>query len=169
MLPNFKWPEPKEQVDHKIIRDIIEHKCHIIGIPQDEQGPAYAFSVGLYLHFNHPEIVIFGLDYNVAGDVINQICSLVKKGRRFKHEETTHELFVGINAKLIDVAPKFYKEFFGTALWFYRSIGNEFQFMQVVWPDKNGHFPWDLNSDEKFRASKTRLKLFYCSNSNAKL
>lgn len=153
MLPNFKWPEPKEQVDYKLIGDVIEHKCHIIGIPQDEQGAGYAFSVGLYLHFNHPEIVIFGLNHNDAGAVINQICTLVEKGRRFKHEEVSNELFEGVSAKLIDVAPKFYKEFFGAALWFYRSIGDGFPFMQVVWPNKNGIFPCDPICDA---ASKKR-------------
>ena len=151
MLENFKWPEPKEQVDHRLIRDVIEYKCHIIGIPEDDEGPSYSFSIGLYLHFNHPEIVIFGLNHEVAGTVINEICRVVEKGRRFQNQEITNELFVNSSATTIDVHPKFYKDFFGTALWFYRSIGDKFPFMQVVWPDKQGCFPWNSDSDKKSR------------------
>ncbi len=165
MLANFKWPEPKEQVDDKVIRDVIEYKCHIIGIPQDEQGPGYSFSIGLYLHFNHPEIVIFGLDHEIAAAAINEICVLVEKGHRFQNKETTNELFNDIGAMLIDVNPKFYKEYFGTALWFYRSIGDKFPVLQIVWPDKLGRFPWDSSFDEKSK----HLQPILAENFNAKL
>ncbi|HEX3890673.1 MAG TPA: DUF4262 domain-containing protein, partial [Verrucomicrobiae bacterium] len=113
MLANFKWPEPKKQIDDKIIRDVIEYKCHIIGIPEDNEGPKYSFSIGLYLHFNHPEIVIFGLDHKIAADSINGICAMVEKGHRFKPKEITNEIFGNVSATFIDVHPKFYKEFFG--------------------------------------------------------
>jgi hypothetical protein len=73
MLANFKWPEPDDETEWKVVRDVIEHKCHLIAIPPDEHGPGYVFSIGLYLHFAHPEFVLFGPDYPIAGTAINEI------------------------------------------------------------------------------------------------
>lgn len=149
MLANFKWPTPTDDSDHKLIRDVIEYKCHLVMIPRDEQGPGYVFSVGLYLHFAHPEIVIFGLDHTVAGTAINDICSLVQKGRRFQNRDILDEILSNVSVMAIDVHPNFYREYLGTALWFYRSVGPAFPVLQIVWPDKKGHFPWDPEVDYK--------------------
>jgi len=61
------------------------------------------------------------------------------------------EVFENLSVMLVDVHPKFYREFLGTALWFYRSIGRDFPVLQIVWPDKRGRFPWDADFDERTR------------------
>jgi len=151
VLTNFKWPEPQDDSDHKLIRDVIEHKCHLIAIPADEHGPGYVFSVGLYLHFRHPEFLLIGLDYKVACTAINDISALVQQGRRFRHRDILDEIFKNVSVMLVDVHSKFYREFLGTALWFYRSVGDDFPVLQIVWPDKQGRFPWDSDFDERAR------------------
>jgi len=151
MLANFKWPEPDDETDWKVVRDVIEHKCHLVAIPTDEHGPGYVFSIGLYLHFQHPEFLLIGLDYQVAGTAINDMSALIQQGRRFRHRDIVNEIFENVSVMLVDVHPKFYREFLGTALWFYRSVGYEFPVLQIVWPDKRGRFPWDSDFDERAR------------------
>jgi hypothetical protein len=157
MLANFKWPKPDEESDHKLIRDVIEHKCHLIVIPPDEHGPGYVFSIGLYLHFEHPEFVLFGLDYQTAGTAINEISALVQQGRRFQHKDVLDEIFQNVSVMLVEVDPKFYRDVLGTALWFYRSVGRDFPVLQIVWPDKRGRFPWDADFDQRAREKQPIL------------
>jgi hypothetical protein len=38
----------------------------------------------------------------------------------------------------------------GYAIWFYRSLSKPFPAMQLIWPDKQGHFPWEAGYDERF-------------------
>lgn len=151
MLKNFKWPEPEDDSEGKVVRDVIEHKSHLIVIPSDDYGPGYVFSIGLYLNFRHPELLLFGLDYKVASSAINDISRLVEQGRRFLHRDVLDEVFENISVMLVDVHSKFYREFLGTALWFYRSVGSDFPVLQIVWPDKRGRFPWNSDFDERAR------------------
>ncbi|EEF58553.1 DUF4262 domain-containing protein [Pedosphaera parvula] len=160
MLPNFKWPKPEDARDDKLIRDIINHKCQIISIPEDKHGPAYSFSVGLYLHFMHPEIVIFSLQPKTAAITINNICRLIQQGRRFQHGDTVHDLFDTVDVAMIDVDRRCYGYFLGTALWFYRSINEEFPTLQLVWPDKHGNLPWDETVNPQVKQMQPLLGTF---------
>jgi hypothetical protein len=50
-------------------------------------------------------------------------------------------LIEGYDCELRKVQKSQYHDFFGYALWFYG--GNEFDALQIVWPDKSHRFPWD--------------------------
>ena len=152
MLENFKWPKPEDASELKICADVVEHLCHIITIPEDSEGPTYSFSIGLFLNFQHPEIIIFGLSQKTAGIVINEICVKVQKGRSFQAGETTDEFFTGAKATFVAVAPTAYRNFLGSAQWFYRCLNNKFPVLQVVWTDKYGKFPWE--DGHEFQAAK---------------
>jgi len=143
---NFTWPKPDDVSERKICADVINHHCHIVTIPEDSEGPTYSFSIGLYLNFRHPEIIIFGLSQRVAGTAINDICSRVEKGSRFQAGQETDELFIGCKVRFVSVDPKNYREYLGCARWFYRSLNDNFPVLQAVWTDKLGKFPWESNS-----------------------
>jgi hypothetical protein len=49
-----------------------------------ETGPEWAFSAGLYHSYQHPEIVIFGLDLSIMHKIVNNIGDEVKKGTTFE-------------------------------------------------------------------------------------
>src|ERR1051326_978968 len=155
--PYFKWPEPQDDSDRKLLDDVIEHKCHIIGIPEGPHGPSYSFSVGLFLHFEHPEIIIFGLPYTVAATAINDIRTFIEQGRFFKAGDISEQIFAGYPGAFIDVSRAFYPYYLGTAIWFYRSINNGFPVMQIVWPDKNGKFTWQEGYDVHYNARQPLL------------
>ena len=89
MLENFKWPKPEDVSEQKICADVVKYHCHIITIPEDSEGPTYSFSIGLFLNFHHPEIVIFGLSQKTASVVINEIRTKVENGEKFQAGETT--------------------------------------------------------------------------------
>ena len=32
MFENFQWPEPEEEADEKLIRNVREHGCHVLNV-----------------------------------------------------------------------------------------------------------------------------------------
>jgi hypothetical protein len=68
-----------------------------IGIDQDEEGPAFAYSVGLYHTFGHPEILVIGLKLDVIFGMINGIGEFVRGGKRFEHLDESENVLDGYN------------------------------------------------------------------------
>jgi hypothetical protein len=157
MLSNFTWPKPENDFDRKLIKDIIEHKCHIVGIPEGKHGPLYSFSIGLYLHYEHPEILVFGIDHQVAATAINDIRDLLERGLRFGHGDVSNEVFEGYRSAFVEVDSAFTRYYLGTAIWFYRSLSRAFPVLQLVWPDKRGKLPWELGYDSRCEARQPVL------------
>jgi hypothetical protein len=145
----------EEDQDKKLISDIQEYGWHVIMIPLDDEGPAFAYSVGLFQTFGHPEIIVFGLDLGVMHQIINLIGEEVRHGRRFADAETVPGILESYDVRFLDVARRHYPDYFGYAHWFYK--GDDFPVLQCVWPDKQGRFPTDPDYPEPLRARQPLL------------
>ncbi len=143
MIEDFRWPEPDDPADEKLFSNVRQYGCHIMHIIEDEKGPEYSFSIGLYLNYSHPEIVIFGLDHKITNPTINRIASLIREGREFSDGQTSDELFEGLEVVFLSVERKYYGPYLGYANWFYQHLPQPFPVLQLVWPDKQGRFPWE--------------------------
>ena len=51
--------------------------------------------------------------------------------------------------RFVGVPREVQAEYFGTAQWAYE--GADFPCVQLVWPDKQGRWPWDPSSRDGFR------------------
>ena len=141
-------PIAKDDHDRKLLADVERVGWHVVGIHEDENGPAYAFSVGLFHTFEHPEIILFGLPHETAGRMINIIGRQVQAGTRFKPNDQSNDVAEGFPVVFKMVPKDFYREYIGYALWFYRSL--DFPVLQCVWPDKAGLFAWQDGYDHRF-------------------
>jgi hypothetical protein len=70
--------------DAKVLVDVAEYGWHVVRILEKSQTPGWAFSIGMYRNFNHPEVVVFGLDGDLMHSVINSIGEDVRAGKRFE-------------------------------------------------------------------------------------
>ena len=77
----------EEDRERKVVSDIEEFGWHVVMIPDDDEGPAFAYSIGLFKSFGHPEVILFGLDLGVMHQIINLIGEEVRLGRRFSDGE----------------------------------------------------------------------------------
>ena len=64
-------------------------------------------------------------------------------------------MFANLPAYLFPVAKAYYAEHFGWNRWFY--AGDDFPCLQLIWPDRNGVFPWEKGFDETFREDQPDL------------
>jgi Domain of unknown function (DUF4262) len=147
--------DPEAARDCKLISDVEEFGWQVALIPEDDEGPAFAFSVGLFKNFGHPEVIIFGLVIEALHGIINLIGEEVRQGRRFAEGEVASGIIEGFDVGFREVAPEHYAEYLGTASWYYKGIN--YPALQFVWPDKQGRFPWDDGLPESLRARQPLL------------
>jgi len=140
----------------------------MMGSPKSEEGrgedetqhqvtlsKGFAYSIGLFHTFRHPEIIIFGLAVKVLHAVINAIGEQVSKGSRFEHLDEAGEVLEGYNVCFRTVERKHYPEYLGYARWFYQ--GDDFPVLQCVWPDSQQRYPWHGNFSENLAGRQPLL------------
>ena len=123
---------------------IREHGWHGTHVLADEEGPGFSYTTGLWLHLGFPEIVVFSLGRENAHDVLWDVYRDVKDGRRYSSGVRIADLFANVPAFLFPVAMRHYADHLGWSRWFYN--GDEFPCLQLVWPDRQGRFPWEQGS-----------------------
>ena len=67
--------------DDRIIADIEKYGLSVIILDATEYLPSFAYSIGLWQKFKHPEIICFGLTTKTLGCLINDVADLVKSGK----------------------------------------------------------------------------------------
>jgi hypothetical protein len=72
--------------DAKVLEDIKRVGWHTLGVSPSpgEDGPHWAFSVGLYHTFGHPEVIVLGLPVRTCQELANVIGNHVKDGTRYR-------------------------------------------------------------------------------------
>ena len=67
-----------------ILENIENFGCHLAMIEPDNYLPGFAYTIGLYKRFKHPEIICFGLNNDVMNAMLNHACELIKQGISFE-------------------------------------------------------------------------------------
>jgi len=116
--------------------------------------PGFAYTTGFWLRFGYPEIIVFDLGRQVAQDTFWHMYQELEAGKRFGVGIREDEIFRNAPAVLLPVSPQHYRSHLGWCRWFY---GNDkFECLQLIFPDVNGHFPWE-EASESFRATPPDL------------
>ena len=72
----------------EFLRIIDEYGWHVMSVAprvdSEEKREWFSYSTGLYMRFQHPEIIVCGLDSDQATYIINDIGEAVKAGRKFE-------------------------------------------------------------------------------------
>lgn len=139
-IRNRALPKPEDDRDRKLLADVQGHGWHVLGIKADDGGPNFAYSIGLYQTFNHPELIVFGLDFGIMHSMINNVGELVRAGQRFGDFDDSGDVLQNYKVMFRVVEQRHYQEHFGYALWFYHPY--PFPALQCVWPDSQHRYPW---------------------------
>lgn len=142
-------------VERQALEDIAEYGVHIVHVPDSDSGPGFSFTIGLWHQFGQPEVIAFGLPEEVAHELLNAIADEADDGRTFRDGEKHDELLVGYPVRFVAVPPDARASYFGLAEWAY--AGEPFECVQLVWPDKQGRWPWDDAVRDGFRTGQPVL------------
>lgn len=120
----------------------------VIGVDGgDHRHVPWAYTIGLIERFDHPELVITGLDAVTAHSVLNAFGFEVKAGRRF---DGLGELIEGVIHAPVRVMTVHRSHWAGDRFnqWhgYYEWVGGRSpdpRALQVIWPAVDGAFPTD--------------------------
>ena len=132
--------------EKKVFDDIEKYGVHVIYIMEDEQGPGFGFSIGLYETYNHPEIIMVGLKHDITHSLINSIADTIKKGSVFTPNQFYPGITEGFDCYFLEVEEAFYRDYLGYANWYYKNIN--FPVLQCVYPTTKGVYPWEKDWPE---------------------
>ncbi len=144
--------EHDKQAKQAIVENIKKYGCHLALLEADNYLPAFAYTIGLYEKFNHPEIICFGLSTDLLGWMLNHARDLVKDGEVVVPGKLYSGFLKGYEVQFLPVDQAHYADYLGYGGWYY-DMDFDFPVLQLVWPDKEHKFPWedDFNPDWKFK------------------
>ncbi|WP_213769558.1 DUF4262 domain-containing protein [Bradyrhizobium sp. dw_78] len=157
MQDNFEWPKADHEADEIIFRNVRKHGCHIATIGDGD--PPFAFSIGLFLNYGHPELIIFGMRPESAQLIINDVRDRAAAGHTFVDGDISDDFLLdGYKLAFWHVPLMAYPEYLGMAIWFYGKSPRPFPCLQLIWQDRNRRFPWEAECSPEVKADQPLLK-----------
>ncbi len=135
-----------DKVEKKIAADVKDHGWHVMKVfAPDGREPPFAYTIGLETSFDHPEVIVFGLndDLDFMHYVLNQIGDRVKKGERFEHGAEKKGILPGYVCPFARLPKSAYEAHVGRAIDFHAKRPKGFRVVQMIWPDPKKKLPWD--------------------------
>jgi hypothetical protein len=149
--PSRRWPrfdpqypprrgEPLDASDLRLLADVAQNGFHVVTGAANGGAPAFAFSVGLFRTFDHPEVAVFGLSAEVLEGAVRRVGERVRVGERFEEGDVVEGLLDCRAVAFRRIVPRQYGNHLGHAVWFHG--GARFPALQAIWSE-GGHFPWE--------------------------
>jgi hypothetical protein len=135
--------------DAQMRSDIETYGWHVIKVLEDDEGPGFAFTIGLFKRFRHPELIVFGLPLDTMHEMLNTAGEAVRAGRPYESGGSYDDILETYRCTFRPVPRQRYEEYLGSARWYYG--GSDFPALQLFWPDKEHRYPWDAPQDAWIR------------------
>ncbi len=148
-------PDMLDGKERKFVAEIREHGWFAIHVGADEGRPGFTYTTGFCLKFGHPELIVFSLPLQIALDTFWHLDRELEVGRRIPVGVLSSDIFTNAPAMLLPVSQRHYADHLGWSRWFYG--GNGFECLQLVYPDRDGHFPWSSDAPVDIRAAQPDL------------
>jgi hypothetical protein len=127
----------------------------VMGIGAEKDSPGFAYTIGLFHNYKHPEIILFGLPIEIALTLLNDVGDRVKRGEVIQPNAVYTDLvqkypviFKPISSNDRDTR----EELLGIAVRFYGHVN--FPVLQFIWTDSKGKFPWEIDCEMKTKLSQ---------------
>jgi len=111
--------------------------------------PTHGHTLGLCETHAHPELLLVGLPAHLVDEFLRHAAALVAAGRRFEHGQVATGVFPGAPAAVRRVGEQHYQDYLTDALAHYGTP--EFAALQILFPDRDGRYPWEAGADLRMR------------------
>ena len=119
-----------------------EHGWAVSGRHGDELAPPWAYSVGMWLTCQAPELVLCGLPVERAAAIINAIGARIADGADYRPDDVVDDICPApLTFRPVEPSWRLTAGLLGVSDTFYGMVRPPY--LQVVWSDKEGRFPWE--------------------------
>lgn len=140
-----------------VARQVSEHGWAVPGISGGEDAPPWAYSVGMWLTCQSPELVVCGAPLENMAGIINAIGVRVDDGVSVSPDAVLNDICPArLTFRPVDLSWRM------TCMF---AVSDEFYgfvrppYLQVVWADRNGRFPWEPRFQAAFAGAQPLLWL----------
>jgi hypothetical protein len=102
--------------------------------------PSFAYTAGLEESWCHPELIVFGLDYDMSTRLITEAVNLIREGASFKDLNGIYRID-DVNVRFREVPIASPQQYLCETAAYYGE--KNFRALQMVWADEQGCFPLD--------------------------
>lgn len=142
-------------MDLRTVEQVEAHGWSVIMVPAGDEGPGFAYTIGLWHTHGVPELAMFGLDIQTMHVLLNALGRKAAAGVVLENGTERRDILEGRPVILKAVDLRWYREFFGGAISFYQRP--PFPVLQAVWPDADGRFLWQPGADKQYQQSQPQL------------
>lgn len=120
--------------------DVPEHDptAHGAGKFADPE-PTFAYTIGLWHRFGHPELLVSGQDPHLLHHVLDSVAERIMAGLRLRPGDHLEDVLAGVPVAIEEVTETARRETLVWTGWFQR---HEPEALAIVWPDRRGIFAW---------------------------
>jgi hypothetical protein len=112
------------------------------GEPPEAFG--WTYTIGLQASWGHPELIVTGLEPRIAHAQLGAAVEIIKGGGRLEHDSELEGILAApLRLAVRAVANWQAAELMPWAEAYERRQGLELEALQLIWPDRDGRFPWD--------------------------
>jgi hypothetical protein len=124
-----------------VTSNVNEFGWHAVNVIEDDGHPPWSYTIGLYETWDHPELIIIGRSRATSHEMLKTLSNNIELNSLPNLSDPDGHLLLGMKCNFVEVNPRYYSDYVGFALWYYRK--RKFPLYQVVWPNSDGLYPWD--------------------------
>lgn len=139
----------------KVIENINKTGLHYNLISSDGYTPAFIYTIGLTQTYKHPELILFGLPHDTLISIMNHAVKLIANGERLENGKKYFGFVINFPIRIEKIHESQIQTYLIGASWYYKS--QEFDALQIVWPDPNGIFPNEDGFEAQYNKAQPLL------------
>jgi len=124
-------------------------------IEESDYLPSFAYTIGLWKNYKHPELISFGLTLNTLHLILNDAGDMIKGGQMISFDKIYDNFFENSSTRFLNVDKRNIGDYFGYGISYYKN--ENFPAMQLIWTDRNNKFPWEEDFEEEFNFKQPLL------------
>ncbi|WP_175650032.1 DUF4262 domain-containing protein [Pseudomonas sp. Marseille-P9899] len=158
IVPGFEAPRAETRLDVHILGKISNNGWYPVHVAPQGPTPGFSYSLGFYANYGQAEVVVVGLPPLVAQEFLGILAErVIEAAPPFEMYKGYDGIAEGSQIAFVPVAMHHFPDHFDYGGWFYYSMDTDVPFVQMVWPDATGKFPWEKGYDPVYRDAQPLL------------
>jgi hypothetical protein len=139
----------RDEPERIVLHNIAEFGWHCVNIIEDDGHPPWSFTIGLYETYDCPEFIVIGRSRATSHEMLKTLADDIELNCPPDLTDPDGHPLLGIHCRFLEVNPRYYSDYVGFALWFYRK--RHFPLYQIVWTNNERLYPWDTGAPSPFK------------------